>query len=1036
VADVTLEPGWALPKVRLQVVEWVMAHREVVALASIMAVAAVLRFWDLDAKALHHDESLHAIYTWYLYEGRGYTHDPLMHGPFLFQAGALVFMLFGDTDYSTRILPALFGTVLVGMPYLLRKQIGMKAVLIAAVLLTISPTILYVSRFDRHDIYISVWMLAMTICIWRYLDERRPGYLYALAAVLALSFGTMEVTFIHAAILLVFLDLMLAVELGRRRDDEAVSDLTVAARSLSLAPIAWLIAALWPLLGRRPLERDRLPAVGDVLVVVGTLSLPMFSAGIQFMPFFDDKGYNVAAEDTLRVVTVLALILASAYVGLLWRPKVWLICAACFFIPFVLLYTTFLTNQPPPWSEAFWRGHGGFYSGIWGSLDYWLAQHDVQRGDQPRYYYFLLTPLYEFLPLLIALVAGIWAALRGNSLTRWFLFWLIGIVVGLSVAGEKMPWLEVHIALPLTLVAAVGLARAIEGLDFNGRWLSASGSAAVAGAGVLLILEGESQTLRLAGLVLLAVLFGWTVAALAGGRQALARAGLAVVLGALLVLAVRAALTASFRNADTPVEMLVYTQTAPDIPAVRDQIDALAAETGLGHNLPITIDPTDGYAWPWVWYLRDYHDLRYASPDRPGYQPPVRGVMLIHRANAAYVTGDGYNQQLYKHRWWFNEDYKNLEDARCEEKGRSLWRRSVCALTLHLNLGEFVRTFSAGSLIDDAEGLGRFFLYRRPIEGNTGSVDGVAYFPTSPGAIGGEGSVRAPAEPVVQPDGRIIFGRVGSGPGELAQPADLFVDLQGNIWVADGRNNRIEKFSSDGRHLASVGGVGSTVSFNEPWSLTVDGEGFVYVADTWNHRIVKLSPQLQVINAWGQPATRPNPGPFELFGPRDIVIALDGTLWVTDTGNKRLINYSRDGAALGVYGREGSAPGEFREPVGLVADRDGRFYVADTWNGRIQRFGAGFTAPVSFDVGWTSQDILAKPYMAVLDDGRIVAAEPGRSQLVLLSATGSRIGVWQPGAEAMPVGVAALPDGGFAFSDIRRNQVEVVPAGLIETLFR
>src|SRR3989304_10435314 len=102
-ADVALDQGFALPKVRLQVVEWVVAHKEVVALASLMAVAAALRFWDLDAKALHHDESLHAQFTWYLFNGDGYRHDPLMHGPFQFHAGAAVYFLFGENDYTIRV---------------------------------------------------------------------------------------------------------------------------------------------------------------------------------------------------------------------------------------------------------------------------------------------------------------------------------------------------------------------------------------------------------------------------------------------------------------------------------------------------------------------------------------------------------------------------------------------------------------------------------------------------------------------------------------------------------------------------------------------------------------------------------------------------------------------------------------------------------------------------------------------------------------------------------------------------------------------
>src|SRR5262249_34998393 len=155
----------------------------------------------------------------------------------------------------------------------------------------------------------------------------------------------------------------------------------VIGRSLALAPVAWLIAVAWPLLGSKPFGRDRLPPIGDVMVVVGTMALPQFSAAVQFVPGFHDYGYKAPEENTLRNATVIILLILSAYAGLMWKPRVWVYCALAFYVPYTLLYTTFFTNMD------------GFMSGIWGSLDYWLDQHHVQRGNQPIYYYGLMTPL-------------------------------------------------------------------------------------------------------------------------------------------------------------------------------------------------------------------------------------------------------------------------------------------------------------------------------------------------------------------------------------------------------------------------------------------------------------------------------------------------------------------------------------------------------------------------------------------------------------------------------------------------------------------
>jgi predicted membrane-bound mannosyltransferase/DNA-binding beta-propeller fold protein YncE len=1075
-------------------VDWLVAHKELVALGTLMLLAGVLRFWDLGAMALHHDESLHARYTWLLYDGQGYQHNPLMHGPFLFHSGALSFFLFGATDATTRFVPALFGVALVGMPYLLRKQIGMPAVLIAAVLLTFSPTLLYFSRFFRNDIYLAVWSLAMVICVWRYLDEEKDRYLYALAAVMAFSFATKEVTFITVAIFLVFLDLMFAIELGKRfrttvhgsrfaREPHEKTSLEVFVSTALFAPWAWLIAALVPVFPNRILGYAKLPPVGDVLMLIGLLALPQFAAAIQVLPFVTNHGYAVDEENTLRVVTVIALLVIMAYGGLLWRPKLFFIAAACFFVPYVLLYTTFFTNQPGPWTSEFWHGHGGFFSGIWGSLDYWLDQHHVKRGNQPGYYYALLTPLYEFLPLLIAFAGAAWLLVRGDALRRWFLFWLVATFLGLTLAGEKMPWLETHIALPLALVASLVLAKALDVLEINGRrWLSVAGAAATAAFATVLVVEGDGVVqfigvLAFAGLggwliaclvreppsgflktlpralaatelhvtvvigsfaavalallsvvgafgvdqyaavwaaaVLPVALIGYVVAHLMTSSKAFGRGVLAVAVAALLTLTIRASFNASFNHEDTPVEMLVYTQTSPELPKIRDRIDALASASGLGYNLPIVVDNADSFAWPWAWYLRDYHEVAFLDLDED-YEPPPNAVLLINRSNTGLIDETRYAAAPYKHRWWFNETYRGLSFKDATEKGTSL---------------------------DGLESLGAFFLNRRPAAGNTGSVDAVAYFPLTLSAFDtAPGPVAEPRPPVTLADGRIVLGtgsgEAGSAPGEFREPAGLYTDAEGNLWVADAHNNRVQEFDAEGSFLAQIDNAGAAPGgLTEPWSVAVDAEGSVYVADTWNHRIQKFGADLALVKTWGQPGESQD-DPLVLFGPRDVAVAGDGTLWVTDTGNNRVLHFTADGEPLDAVSAAGA--GSFNEPVGVVLQADGELLVTDAWSGRILRYEAqppyGYLGEI--DAGWTSHEILHKPYATVLSDGRILVSSPETGRLLLFTAQGEEIGTWQPLQGSVPVGVTAMPEGGFAFSDIARNEIQIVPADLIDGFFR
>ena len=211
-----------------------------------IAAGAALRFWDLGARAFHHDESLHAQYAWYLFRDGTYDHNPMMHGPFQFFGTAFNFLLFGVSDYTARILPAIAGTALIGLPFFLRRHLGRSGALIAAGLIAFSPTLLYFSRFARNDIYIGLWTLGLAVCLWRYIEEGRHRYLYIAAGLLALSFATKEATFLNAAIFIAFLDLWIAQTLASQiRERHNLDPLATPFLFLALAPFAWAIVAVW-----------------------------------------------------------------------------------------------------------------------------------------------------------------------------------------------------------------------------------------------------------------------------------------------------------------------------------------------------------------------------------------------------------------------------------------------------------------------------------------------------------------------------------------------------------------------------------------------------------------------------------------------------------------------------------------------------------------------------------------------------------------------------------------------------------------------
>ncbi len=165
---------------------------EQVVYIGLFILALLTHLWGLGDRALHHDETLHAAFSWRLYMNQGFLHDPLLHGPFLYHIVALMYFLFGDSDFTARLSVALFGSALVVMPYLIRRELGHGAALIAAVYLLISPAYLYMGRFIRHDMFSVVFELLTIISMVRYASTRQSRWLYIGAAALGFMATNME----------------------------------------------------------------------------------------------------------------------------------------------------------------------------------------------------------------------------------------------------------------------------------------------------------------------------------------------------------------------------------------------------------------------------------------------------------------------------------------------------------------------------------------------------------------------------------------------------------------------------------------------------------------------------------------------------------------------------------------------------------------------------------------------------------------------------------------------------------------------------
>jgi uncharacterized protein (TIGR03663 family) len=169
---------------------------ELIAYGLLIAVALALRFYDLGDRPFHHDESQDAYFSWIFFKNGDYVYQPLLHGPLRFYLTAGMYELFGDSNFTARLAPALMGAAMVPLPYLLRAQIGRVAAFAAAVFLAAGPSYLYFSRFAREDIYFASITLMLLVAVFRFLYAPRRHHPALIGALLALSFATKETTFI------------------------------------------------------------------------------------------------------------------------------------------------------------------------------------------------------------------------------------------------------------------------------------------------------------------------------------------------------------------------------------------------------------------------------------------------------------------------------------------------------------------------------------------------------------------------------------------------------------------------------------------------------------------------------------------------------------------------------------------------------------------------------------------------------------------------------------------------------------------------
>lgn len=1079
-----LQQGWRL-------------DASLIALALIIALGVVTRFALLGTRVMSHDETTHVYFSWLYEQGRGYTHDPLSHGPLQFHLLALSYFLFGDNDASARVPSAIAGVLALIAVWSFRRWVGRRGAVVTAALLFASPYMLYYARYARNEAFVVLEGLVMFYAVFRYLESRQARYLYILAASLALHATTKETFFIYAPQLLVFLFVLLVLDLMRRTWEnrrhfylfifgigaallgaapafavflqsrtQAGDQATIAVSPIFilgsiLAISGAVVAGLGMILGFGRRLRSEFPLL-DLFVVTLTILLPQVGSFPAQALGWDPLAYSDPSQWSRTATIVLLLSIITAGIGLAWDWKRWLVVGGIFAGIYVPLYTSLFSNP------------FGFFTGMVGSLGYWLVQQGVERGSQPLYYYALIQiPVYEYLPALGVLLAGVYALRRRSSgdvpppppesvgspvLSLYpilFAYWSLTALALYSVAGERMPWLTVHIALPMILLAGWAFDRFFAEVSWErfrqpATWLVAALTlvawiSLVSGFGYLLgnpppfqgmTLDQLRTTTGVVSSLLFALAAGFGIYRFARGWSAaeVGRVAGVLALGGLYVLTLRASLRASFVNYNDATEFLVYAHSAGGPKLALSQIEELSRRTTDGLSMDVSYDNLSTY--PFWWYFRNWPNAHYFAdtPTRDLLNDPV---VLAGQGNWAAVEAilrGRYYVYEYNRVWWPMQDYYGLTWQRIRDALTSPAMRSAL-FDIWLNrdytaYGEQVgRDFSLPHW-DPAE---KLRLYVRKDIASLVWNYGVAPAVLQPVEI-----TDPYASKMTSVEADRVVGQSGNAPGQLATPRAVAVAPDGSLYVADAGNHRIQHLSAAGELLGGWGqfadvGQGDAPggTFNEPWGVAVAPDGSVYVADTWNNRVQHFTADGAFLGMFGFFGQAESPDAF--WGPRAVAVDDRGRLFVADTGNKRIVVFDANGQPLGEVGGAGALPGLLNEPVGLAIGPDGRLYVADTWNQRIQAFEE--TEPNVFESSleipldaWIGQSLDNKPYLGVSSAGRVCTTDPEGFRILCFSDTGEFLGGWgEPGPGpaqfGLPVGLAFDAECSLWVSDSRGDRL-------------
>ncbi len=375
-----------------------------VAVLAVVALALALRLVALGGRIMHWDEARVGYWALRYHETGRYYYRPIVHGPFLQIVNGRVFALLGPSDFAARLVVAVVGGLFPLSALALRERLDGAETVALALVLAVSPLLVYYSRFMRNDVLVAAFAFTAFALGVRAIDRRDVRLLYPAALSLALAFTTKENAVVYVLCLLGAAALVL---------DHRLLGATAAGTPPRAVLRGWLdgLAA-------------RLRGWGG--------SLP--------------RGVGLAVGHALA-----ALALALAVVAFFYAPRPTLSNA--------LASPALLPGVVDAALVGSWRSfYATWVGGVHQSHPYLPFLYDYLESLAYG------APAVVAFSLVGFLADGYGDETGGRGLVAFAAYWGAVSVLGYPIATDiRAPWAAVHAAVPLAVPAAVGLVAVARG---------------------------------------------------------------------------------------------------------------------------------------------------------------------------------------------------------------------------------------------------------------------------------------------------------------------------------------------------------------------------------------------------------------------------------------------------------------------------------------------------------------------------------------------------------------------------------------------